>query len=93
MDRVFCARCRGEAVRGGGRALRHAVLVWQWRGVGSCAAVGRPGMFLSWKSGHGVGCAQSRLRGDGCMYLCAQRSVCVCLCVFVSVHRPSTMVA
>lgn len=26
MDGAFCARCHGEAVRGGGGALRHAAL-------------------------------------------------------------------
>lgn len=81
MDRVLCAQWHGEAVRGGGGAPRHAALVAVARHW-SCVAVGRPGVFLSWKSGHGVGCAQSRLRGGGC----------VCVCVFVSAHRLSTMV-
>lgn len=63
MDRVFRGWCHGEAVRGGVGALGHAVLVWQWQGPG--AAVGRAGVFVSWKCGHDVGCARSRLHGGG----------------------------
>ena len=81
MDRVFCAWCHGEAVRGGGGALGHAVLVWQWQGRGAeaalpwggraCSRRGSPG--TTWAV-HGAG---SAVVAEG---VCAggwRRSVCV----------------
>lgn len=94
MDRVFCARCHREAVRGGGGALRHVVLVWQWRGAGAALPWG--GRARSCRGSLGTAWAVHRV-GSAVVAVSVCACVCVCrgvyVCVFVSVHRLSTMVA
>lgn len=85
VDRVFCARCRGEAVRGGGGALRHVVLVWQWRGVGAALPWG--GRACSCRGSLSTAWAVHRVcSAVVAVCVCARRGVyaCVSVCVCVS---------
>lgn len=67
VDRVFCAWCHGEAVREGGGALGHAVLVWQWQGKGAEAALPWAGRACECRGNPGTTWAVhgSGLRGGG----------------------------